>query len=672
MAECQRSVLSCKRCRVRKIKCDRVLPSCGACVAAKATCTGFSSHHGAQKEIPRSVVQHLESEIARLEKQLAQDGHLDDLNASDILAGMPTREEGDTASSLKQRSTRLDETPFHDALKENIMGCDEVQAVISATLPIGCGLTDLVSKVRMGLTPSVLAPDGRSPIASRASFSKLNDTVVKANILRNMPSSIVNNLVQKYLARILPIYPAVYEPTVWKQLESVKKTLSTAENAVIAPSYDFLIIYLVMAISVTLGCSKSEDESRCMAFSGALFEEGIRHLNIRSHVPSDLAGLQATLLILQYATINPRFANVWILSGAAMRSCLELGLHRDPPNASELDPLSLDLRRRVFWCAYGMDRCVCAALQRPLSIPDPAISVELPSVLDDKHICATGIDATGTETKYHALRWIKFRCLQSSMIEVHFQNKPLDPDQTWNNWLQSMEAKIETWYTGYSGGHELAEYARAHALAALHRPSPRVPYPAPQSLQIAFQASYDSARSLHQHIRSGFYRRPWLLAHHTLEAAIIVLFCLRHGAGLIAQQFNASQIFDMTKLFTTNFLAISSQGWTEVSKIAETYERLLGPLLEFTLSGKPAVQHGFGPAQDAELLRLLYPGPAQLDKLRFGKSANDDMPASSMALLNSDDWTLGDGAPNLEVLDDWGLLDYTTIGPEDPILLEGF
>lgn len=610
----------------------------------------------------------METEIARLEKELASNGHLDDLNASDILTGMPTRGAQELDFNFNTSPTKDSQGSVPDTMKESIMTCAEIQALIKSTIPMGCGLTDLVSRVRMGLTPSTaMASDGRSHVSTRSSFSKQTDTMVKSSLLRGIPTHIVKSLIKKYLQKILPIYPVVHEFTVYKQLDMVLQTLAATDNPVVPPSYEFLTIYLMLAISTTLGSVKSADESRCMAFSGSLFEEGMHHLTIRSHVPSDLAGLQITLLILQYATINPRRANVWILSGAAMRSCLELGLHREPPKSSSLDPLTLDLRRRVFWCAYGMDRAVCSALQRPLSIPDPAISVEYFSALDDKHIHEDGIDSTGTETKHHALRWVAFRRLQSSMIEVHFQNKPLEPGQSWDDWLRSIEGRLRDWYDGYSNSHELTDFTLAHCLATLHRPSPRKPFPAPRSLEIAFEAASASAKALRQHISCGFYRRTWLLAHHTLESAMIVLFCLRHGSETISKRFDSHQIFEMTKLFTANFLAIASQGWNEVSNYAGVYERLLGPLLESTFSGKPPPQHSFGPGQDAELLRLLYPGPAQLDKLRFGTRAHDLIPEFDLSLFNPDEWNVNDALPDLDFI---GMLGNSGSEPE-PLLPEG-
>ncbi|RVX70253.1 hypothetical protein B0A52_05586 [Exophiala mesophila] len=665
MAECRRSVLSCARCRRRKIKCDRAIP-CGQCISAKSDCTGFSSKDQ-DPNIPRSIVQHLEAEIAKIEGELARNGHLEELNASDILAGMPTNdgipleEHGAVLPildlpQLDAESPRLslavDIPPAvpdsqRDTSRDEIMSCGEIQAMIFAILPTGPGVTDLIARVRMSLTPSTAVASGSPRDARRKSISRASNEV-SCNMLKSIPVAILRSLIKKYMTRVYPIYPILHAPTLWKQLDNVVTTLQELpeRHRTVPPSYDFLIVYLMLSISATLGSSRTGHEAKHMVFSGSLFEEGIQHLSDKAKIPSDLAGIQVTLMVLQYASINPRLANVWMLTGAAMRACLELGLHREAPEALAFDQLTLDLRRRVFWSAYNFDRAICSALQRPLSIPDQTIDARFPSILDDRHIHPTGIDATGTETKIHMLRWIHFRRLQSTMTEVHFQGKPLEQGQSWEDWLTAMERRLQAWYEDYNDGHELTEFTLAHGLTNLHRPSPRVPMPEPRSLMVAFEAACSSAKFLRDHILTGFYRRSWLIAHHVLENSMVVLFCLRHGYDTISGRFTAQQIFEMTKVFTANFLALAAQGWNEVSNYAGIYERLLGPLLESVFSNRPPSLASFGPAQDAELTRLLYPGPAQLDKLRFGSRPGHGEGGVNMfdvATLNWDDFSMSDG-----------------------------
>jgi Fungal specific transcription factor domain/Fungal Zn(2)-Cys(6) binuclear cluster domain len=695
MSECRRSVLSCARCRRRKIKCDRAIP-CGQCVTAKTSCTGYSSKDQ-DPNIPRSIVQHLESEIAKIEGELSRNGHLEDLTASDILAGMPSHNGSHlenppppTGTPKFEMTPRIpvsvvsDTSPVlpspiqpkeRDIGREEAMNCEELQAAIFAVLPSGPGISDLIARIRMSLTPSTAIASGSPKEARRKSFSR--PTIeVSCVMLRSIPTNIIRSLIKKYMTKVYPIYPVLHAPTLWQQLNSVIHTLQALpdRDRAVPPSYDFLVIYLMLSVSATLGSAKTGHEAKHMVFSGSLFEEGIQHLSANAQIPSDLAGIQVTLLVLQYASINPRLANVWMLSGAAMRACLELGLHREAPDALAFDKLTLDLRRRVFWTAYCFDRSICSALQRPLSIPDQTIDAHFPSILDDRHIRPTGIDATGIETKMHMLRWVQFRKLQSAMTEVHFQGKSLDPGQTWEEWLILMEGRLQAWYEDYNDGHELTEFTLAHGLTNLHRPSPRIPFPGPRSLMVAFEAACSSARSLRDHITTGFYRRSWLIAHHVLENSMVVLFCLRHGFDAISARFNAQQIFEMTKVFTANFLALAAQGWNEVSNYAGVFERLLGPLLESVFSGRPPSLSSFGPAQDSELTRLLYPGPAQLDKLRFGNRSYDHegLPPFDLATLNWEDFSVSDGhAPSTEYAGGWDLLDSVSLNGQSQDMVFG-
>lgn len=605
--------------------------------------------------MPRSIVQHLESEIARLETELVQNGQLEMVQASDILVQMPSRRlprsESETARGLSiahdDAPTLDDSSPVQkqkrlesDDLRKSILSSKSLQSIVSATLPSGSGAADLLSRVRMGMTPSsaqVGDSGGAAVVIPKA--NKRGSILLGADILSSIPADIVQRLMRKYLRTIQPESPFLVASAVVQQFQDVAEVLEwraqahapDGEPVLVIASHDFLLVYLVLAISVTLGSANDGHEERCMALSVSLFEEGIQHLYSLPSFPSDIAWLQTILLVLLYATVFPRSANVWVLSGAAMRSCLELGLHRESPDSADLDPKMIDLRRRVFWAAYCMDRSICSALQRPLSTPDAAINTRYPSLMKDDTF----------------LGIITFHELLSEMLHVHFQREPIPTDLTWDDWLASMENRLRAWGRAYSQAssyHEPVEFTMARGLMILHRPSPCVPVPSQRSLLVAFESASTAARIHSEHIRSGFFRRPWLSAHYTLEAATTVLFCLRHGSSTIAERFSAVQIFHMTKLFTSNFLTIASQGWPEVNAYAGVYERLLSPLLEaiFLRGTTTTLGHRFGPAQDAELMRLLYPGPAHLEKLRFGlRRQGEDLGSFDFNLFMADDETWG-------------------------------
>lgn len=602
-------------------------------------------------------MQHLESEIAKLETELIQDGRLEVVNASDILVQMPSYQQPEIqqpsgpnaggGAPLEETST----SPMQqsqDLLRMSILSSRSLQAIVSATLPSGSGAADLLSRVRMGMTPSSarVGESSRTSVVNSKAAKGSGSALISAHILGSMPADIIQRLMRKYLNTIQPDNPFLVVSTVTQQFHNVAQILEwnrqartpNEEPLVVVASHDFLIVYLVLAISITLGSANDGHEQRCMALSVSLFEEGIQHLHGLSSFPSDIAWLQTNLLVLLYATVFPRSANVWVLSGASMRSCLELGLHREPPDSVGMDDETLDLRRRVFWAAYCMDRSICSALQRPLTTPDTAINTQFPSMMEDDTFLGA----------------ISFHKLLSEMLHVHFQRESIPPEQSWDDWLASMEDRLRGWgraYSQASSHYESIEFTMARGLMILHRPSPRVPQPSQRSLLVAFEAASTAARIHSEHIRAGFFRRPWLSAHYTLEAATTVLFCLRHGSATIAERFSAVQVFQMTKLFTSNFLAIASQGWPEVNVYASVYERLLNPLLErvFLSGTSTTLKDRFGPAQDAELMRLLYPGPAHIEKLRFGlRRQREDFGAFDFNLFLADDEMWGSG------LDDMG------------------
>ncbi|KUI65953.1 Protein STB5 [Cytospora mali] len=635
-------------------ECDRQLPSCSQCLSAKANCTGISAN--AESDVPRSIVQHLESEIARLETELLQDGQLEVVHASDILLQMPfsLRPGADAA----ERTTACAQSKATEGvnsagqladkdLRTSIMSSGSLQAIVSATLPYDSGATDLLSRVRMGMTPSsAKVGENSSRITAINPKANKGSILLDPTILRSIPGDIVQRLMRKYLNTIHRDNPFLVTSEVVDQFNNVAEVFgwqsqtqapSDGPLSVIA-SHDFLVVYLVLAISVTLGSANDGHEERCMALSMSLFEEGIQHLYSLPSFPSDIAWLQTILLVLLYATVCPRSANVWVLSGAAMRSCLELGLHREPPDSMALDTEATELRRRVFWAAYCMDRSICSALQLPLSTPDEAINTELPSP---------------TQEPFQGS--IVYQKLLSEILHVHFQGEPIPAGLAWEDWLASMEERLRSWkklHNQASSHYENADFKMARGMMMLHRPSPRVPSPSSRSLLLAFEAAATAERIHREHIQAGFFRRPWLSAHHTLEAATVVLFCLRHGYDAVTERFSAAQVFNMTKLFTSNFLAIAAHGWPEVSVYAGIYERLLGPLLERVFLRNSVLGEQFGPAQDAELMRLLYPGPAHLDNLRFGlRQQQEEFSPFDFSLFMGHDevWTsgldLGDQAP---------------------------
>lgn len=91
-----------------------------------------------------------------------------------------------------------------------------------------------------------------------------------------------------------------------------------------------------------------------------------------------------------YNLRSPSNSGIWYMIGLAMRTAIDLGLHREAHYTS-LKPYQCQLRRRLFWTVYFLDRIVAVSLGRPVSIADQDIDANMPldldeSIYDDKVI----------------------------------------------------------------------------------------------------------------------------------------------------------------------------------------------------------------------------------------------------------------------------------------------
>lgn len=95
-----------------------------------------------------------------------------------------------------------------------------------------------------------------------------------------------------------------------------------------------------------------------------------------------LEELQAVLLLAAYAILRPVSPGVWYIIGVAMRLAVDLGLFTEEvvPKGVGDDGMRgwrRDLRRRLFWCTYSLDRLVSTCVGRPVQIADEVIGIEV-------------------------------------------------------------------------------------------------------------------------------------------------------------------------------------------------------------------------------------------------------------------------------------------------------
>ncbi|KAH7069142.1 fungal-specific transcription factor domain-containing protein [Paraphoma chrysanthemicola] len=178
-----------------------------------------------------------------------------------------------------------------------------------------------------------------------------------------------NPLIQHYLNNIYTLLPVFEEATLYSSVDAVYQQGNSAS------SWDKWTVRMVLAIA-----SLSQSESR----GDTLYSDAVGHVNAALENAEDVlhpgyvTSIQALVLWTIYATMDPHHFDSWTLIGAASRAMVDLGIHQDPSKNVAISKSKLEIRRRVYWCVYSLDRSTSLVQTRAFSFSDEATSVSFP------------------------------------------------------------------------------------------------------------------------------------------------------------------------------------------------------------------------------------------------------------------------------------------------------
>jgi hypothetical protein len=156
-------------------------------------------------------------------------------------------------------------------------------------------------------------------------------------------------LIQQYVNNIFTLLPIFEETTLYACVDAVYHLEGVAKP------FDIWIVRMVLAIACL-----SQSEQR----GDTLYSDAVGHVNAALEQaekvlhPGFISSIQALVLLVIYATMDPHHFDSWTLIGAASRAMVDLGIHQDPSKSSPVARPKLEIRRRVYWCVYSLDRCV--------------------------------------------------------------------------------------------------------------------------------------------------------------------------------------------------------------------------------------------------------------------------------------------------------------------------
>ncbi|KAH8835782.1 fungal-specific transcription factor domain-containing protein [Flagelloscypha sp. PMI_526] len=345
-------------------------------------------------------------------------------------------------------------------------------------------------------------------------------------------SELADQLVQVYFESIHHTFPIL------QQQLFLDRYVSTMQKVHLGtPSKDPVYLACLFAVFAcgSLFLPKTIRHS-VTEFEGLEYYERAQIMLLHNSSSSYIEHVQClALLSLCSASWNMQaLAQSWLYAGQAVRRAQDLGLHRS--TRFTMTRLEKELRCRVWWCVYGLDRVLSISLGRPLATHDDDCTVEYPAEIDDSDLLSWSEDGDNLSgdsymTGFFALLKIYkvagriARVVQSSRLDdpdsQEAQTILSSLDQDLAQWIDELPDKIRFAEKGTSNPRLLslsisAFFVYYASIIILHRPFAPDP-PNTQTHLRSLAACLTAARSC---IRIGALAKAVLPTSHHLAFAV--------------------------------------------------------------------------------------------------------------------------------------------------------
>ncbi|KAI0389273.1 fungal-specific transcription factor domain-containing protein [Xylariaceae sp. FL0594] len=368
----KRGRTACSRCKHRKQRCDDQWPTCSNCIKAGVACDKSAV---SDDEPPAAYTRLLEQRVALLEARLSETQGGQGLGAPSAVP----------ATGVQQ--TQSKNNVLAEAVELLALGRIETPAYVGASSGLNLALT-LGEMVQAAVWSKALPPtaDGPRPDETADSAGGLRDThgVTQQETVFHSAEPPGEErgtaLVNAYLNQPQTRYPFLDEREIW-DLHSRRLTLHSTPLQQLSKTERFGLFRLYMVYAIGAMLIQLTERNATTTPPENYYMTALQHLfSLRESKSTQ--NVEAMLLLVLYHVRSSSYG-IWYMIGLAMRTCIDLGLHTRRYE-SNLDPYTIQMRRRLFWSCYSLERTIAICLGRPLSIPDRQIDVELPLDSEDE------------------------------------------------------------------------------------------------------------------------------------------------------------------------------------------------------------------------------------------------------------------------------------------------
>lgn len=511
----QKSQYSCFNCRKLKRKCSKTLPVCYNCQNTKKTCT----YLGRKQRKPQRL------------------SFLDELS--------PDETDQPGSHEIPSDDNSVSNTTVAIEALNNLSFIRETSNVSETSSPqtnfsvYTLGLTQLdMNKSELLVTPKV----------TKELCGKFVEAFFKHNH-RSYPFICESQFLQAY-----------------DDLEYINDTIS---------NYFEFEIYMVMAIGCTtlsrVGLMKKENNySKFFSYRAVAFlMQGFEISNIES--------IKMLLLLCIYSFFEPQGLHSWNISGMISRASITLGLNKRLTN-DEPRTLEVEMRYRLFWSIYNMDRLLSISLGKPLGIDELNIDIPLPQRLSDE-----------AQFVYKTINSIiNLRTIEGNIIkkiysirsrEVYNEETINDLKIQLDDWFNANKPNLPSNLKFFSfHGSDLWYSTRYyHDLMLLYRPSYLIPKPHYDQSNLLGEYCLKTLSSTHKLYKLNLLPLNWITLYRFLTLCSTTLFCLCNWSIDLNQ--SRSEIY-----LSVEVLNAFSENWVFADKCSKVFQNIVDNILEISIT----------------------------------------------------------------------------------------
>ncbi|CAD0084583.1 unnamed protein product [Aureobasidium vineae] len=260
-------------------------------------------------------------------------------------------------------------------------------------------------------------------------------------------------------------YPFVHAPTILEYLEQHVRPVTLPELCK-QRSPRFTIIRSIMSISLA-DCRQSGRmfEKLLPAFLVfTSFREAMESVQDMLFKPSSIDALQAVVSVQLFLVSMLRLNGASRLGGMIVRMAFQLGLHRCPARYAGFDREQAELRRRLFWTIYCMDRYLCQSLGLPLTIRDDDVDV---CYFDDEKHEIDGRHRAAMDDRLRTLNFLtKHASIKGQIVEL--RNKSIHQRTANRDLATLIGARIGKWANDLQYVLDAADHDEPGQFSTLH------------------------------------------------------------------------------------------------------------------------------------------------------------------------------------------------------------